>query len=224
MSAGIYAIVNVANGRRYIGSSARVCARLRQHGRDLSLGCHFNKHLQAAWNKYGEDQFRFVIVETVPNTDLLLDREQVRLTEHYPHVYNIGRHAARPFLGVKRSPMTEVHRQRLIAAHVGRLAPHTPAQREKIIAANKRRTGTHHTDAAKAKISAVQMGRKRPMKPETREKIRAIHTGMKASAEARKAMSEAAKRRVRVPFTTEQRANMSAAKRLWWQQRKEQAA
>ena len=52
---GIYRITNLINSKFYIGSSSNLKKRLYEHQRELNLGIHTNKHLQSAWNKYGEE-------------------------------------------------------------------------------------------------------------------------------------------------------------------------
>lgn len=59
MTCGIYCICNTANDKKYIGQSVNVEERLRRHKYELLNNKHFNKHLQRAWNKYGEDNFTF---------------------------------------------------------------------------------------------------------------------------------------------------------------------
>ena|SRR3990167_5102291 len=59
MSAGIYRIVNQATNRTYIGSGVRIAKRLHDHKKTLIDGTHCNRHLQRAWNKYGEQSFTF---------------------------------------------------------------------------------------------------------------------------------------------------------------------
>ena len=54
----VYCITNSVNGKRYIGSSAKSFkARWKCHINDLKRNCHYSKHLQSAWNKYGENNF-----------------------------------------------------------------------------------------------------------------------------------------------------------------------
>ena len=58
---GIYKILNTVNGKFYIGSTNNLRKRLYEHYRALNLGIHTNKHLQAAWIKYGKEGFKFQI-------------------------------------------------------------------------------------------------------------------------------------------------------------------
>ena len=60
---GIYSILNLENGKRYIGSSVNLYNRLHEHWHNLKNNKSHNKHLQSAWNKYGEENFLFNILE-----------------------------------------------------------------------------------------------------------------------------------------------------------------
>lgn len=60
---GVYKITNVINGMFYIGSSNNIEYRWKCHIRDLKNNRHVNSHLQNAWNKYGEKNFVFSILE-----------------------------------------------------------------------------------------------------------------------------------------------------------------
>jgi group I intron endonuclease len=51
MVAGVYWILNLVNGKVYIGSSVDVENRLQNHKKDLIAGKHRNPYLQRAWNK-----------------------------------------------------------------------------------------------------------------------------------------------------------------------------
>lgn len=197
MDAGIYAIVHLATGRRYVGSTGNLRSRLRSHRRELSRGVHRNRHLQGAWSKYGEAAFVSMVVERVADPALLRGREQAWLDAAQPLVYNCGKHAERPTLGVKRGTFTDDHREKLSAAKRGRSRPHTPEQRASIVAANKRRAGSSHTPETREKLRALNVGRKRaPFSPETIERMRiAALNRAKPSAADRLKMSEAAKRR-----------------------------
>ena len=65
----IYAITNLCNGKRYVGSSVAYKNRWSSHRRKLNKNKHVNVHLQAAWNKYKADNFTFVLLETDSGTD-----------------------------------------------------------------------------------------------------------------------------------------------------------
>ena len=60
---GIYKIENLINKKVYIGQSINIECRWNSHKNDLIRGNHINKYLQNAWNKYGNDNFKFEIIE-----------------------------------------------------------------------------------------------------------------------------------------------------------------
>ena len=60
---GIYSIKNVINNKEYIGSSRNLYNRLHEHFHNLKNNKSHNSHLQNAWNKYGENNFKFEILE-----------------------------------------------------------------------------------------------------------------------------------------------------------------
>ena len=76
MRSGIYKITNTANNKIYIGSSKDLAERWASHKQRLRKQTHANAHLQSAWNTYGEDAFRFEVVEYVPDPAHLLKKEQ----------------------------------------------------------------------------------------------------------------------------------------------------
>lgn len=67
---GIYRILNLVNGRYYVGSSADILRRWGDHLAALRGSRHKNIHLQRAWNKYGEAAFRLDVLERAPVSDL----------------------------------------------------------------------------------------------------------------------------------------------------------
>jgi group I intron endonuclease len=72
---GIYQIKNLTTGKFYIGSATNVNKRFTQHKDDLRKGVHDNRYLQNAWNKYGEQDFAFSVLEYCEK-DKLLKLEQ----------------------------------------------------------------------------------------------------------------------------------------------------
>lgn len=92
---GIYAIVNTLNNHKYIGSSKHIRDRMYQHRANLRNNRHHSVYLQNAYNKYGEDKFIWIILETCePIRDTLTHIEQKYLDLN-PE-YNIAKLATCP--------------------------------------------------------------------------------------------------------------------------------
>ena len=81
----IYCIFNKVNEKRYIGSATRGRERWRSHRQLLRNKIHFSSHLQNAWNKYGEENFEFQIVEYIPFENLTTEEivRQLNQREEY---------------------------------------------------------------------------------------------------------------------------------------------
>jgi group I intron endonuclease len=147
----IYKIINLVNNKFYVGSTTHKKVRFRTHRKMLRGNYHHCKHLQAAWNKYGEDNFVFVVVEVIADVEDLESAEDRWLVEHvgHPHCYNIGRSAKAPW----RNAPPE------ICPMFGKKLPESAKQQLRKSALrqwqeNDPRTGTIHTDETKVKIRA----------------------------------------------------------------------
>jgi len=68
---GVYKILCVPNGKIYIGSSVNIRVRFFYHRNTLRKQTHRNQYLQKAWNKYGENNFEFSILELADEHSLL---------------------------------------------------------------------------------------------------------------------------------------------------------
>jgi len=164
MTQGIYKIINVVNNKFYVGSAVDFTARKRRHWWALRSQRHANKHLQAAWNKYGEESFKFLIVEELPEGADILAAEDIWLKEHVgkDYCYNLGTEAVaftRGWYGEKNSMW-------------GKTFEHTPEAKARISAASKSRVqseeekakrrqtmkGHHVATSTRAKISATLSG------------------------------------------------------------------
>lgn len=78
---GVYRIVCVSSGKIYIGSASRSFrARWGIHLHHLRKGKHHSRHLQSAYNKYGEDSFIFQVVELCEPENCIA-REQWHMDE-----------------------------------------------------------------------------------------------------------------------------------------------
>lgn len=76
---GIYCLLNNITKEFYIGSvSSKGYFRRRwqKHMIDLLHNKHCNQHLQNSFNKYGKNNFQFLILEILEDDELILEREQ----------------------------------------------------------------------------------------------------------------------------------------------------
>lgn len=71
---GIYSIENIINHKKYIGQSVNIKSRWMKHKSELNNNNHDNDYFQKAWNKYGEENFEFTILEEC-SKDMLNERE-----------------------------------------------------------------------------------------------------------------------------------------------------
>jgi predicted GIY-YIG superfamily endonuclease len=70
-TSGIYLIRCQPTGKIYVGSAVDLRGRWDIHRRMLNKRTHHNDPLQAAWNLFGETEFKFEILEYVPKSQLL---------------------------------------------------------------------------------------------------------------------------------------------------------
>jgi group I intron endonuclease len=117
----IYQILNLINGKFYIGHSQDYDVRWWEHTRKLKVGKHDNAHLQRAWIKYGEGAFEFILIELVRENETL-NREQYWINLlgacDIKLGYNINPDALRPPSGLGRKRTPE-QRARISAATTG---------------------------------------------------------------------------------------------------------
>jgi group I intron endonuclease len=193
----IYRIVNTVNWKQYIGSTARVADRWKEHQRLLNAGKHHSPVLQRAWIKYGSEAFSFeILCTTPPDKDSILAEEQLCL-DWLPCEYNICTVAGSP-LGRKHSPKA---RARMSESQRNR-PPASEETRAKISEAGRRRRGEKRPPLSpehRAKIAEAgrhRRGEKRPPRSlEYRAKMSEVKRGQKHSPETREKLSEAARLR-----------------------------
>ena len=147
----IYKIRNVVNGKFYVGSAKDTRVRFRQHRKLLRKGTHHCKHLQAAWSKYGEDVFKFEVVERLSSWEELEPAEDRWLLEHVgqPYCYNSGRSARAPWRGVFGSDHPNYGK--VTPDSVKRLLSYATKEQWRV---SDPRTGKQHSEEVKKKMSA----------------------------------------------------------------------
>ena len=67
---GIYKIECLSNGKIYVGQSIAIKRRWIKHRTKLNHNKHDNRYLQHAWNKYGEGNFEFSVLEVCRKDEL----------------------------------------------------------------------------------------------------------------------------------------------------------
>ena len=160
MACGIYKIINIINNKFYVGSAVDLKRRKTRHFSELRKGKHNNRHLQAAWVKYGEQSFVFVVVEELSKDADILAAENVWLKEHVgkDYCYNLGVDATAPMLGMsgELSPTWGMKRTaEQLAAQSWEGKKHTPEAKEKI---RRHLVGKPKSIEVRAKISATLTG------------------------------------------------------------------
>lgn len=92
MKGYIYHIINKINNKRYVGQTINFQNRKATHLRNLKSNQHHSSKLQRAWNKYGEDNFKFLVkeVEIEKIEDLyFLEIEEIKKYDSYFNGYNM---------------------------------------------------------------------------------------------------------------------------------------
>jgi group I intron endonuclease len=195
MISGVYEIKNEINGHCYIGSSVNLIRRLYSHEHGLQNCYHQNKHLQSAYNKYGEKNFTFRILFYCDKENTLL-YEQICLDAFHP-IYNMSQRAtggsgpvsdevkqriSKALTGVKKAPFSDLHRQHIADAVRGKKRkPFSAEYRLHLSESGKGKHSIPHTELQKQRISASNIGKhsmsRGPMSEECKRKISAGNVG-----------------------------------------------
>ena len=169
MNCGIYLIINLVNNKYYVGSSNDCNKRFIQHKSELNRNIHGNRHLQKAWNKYGEHNFKLFIIDFVVENSLEAKEQEWIIKLHACNRdmgYNICA-AGRSQKGVKRS---EEFKLKNSITHLG----------------------SKHLEETKIKIGKSKLGKKRGKRSaEWQAKIVENRKWYKHSKEVKSKMSKA---------------------------------
>lgn len=179
-TSGIYKIINLINGRFYIGSAVQLNKRTKNHLYDLRANRHSNYKLQHDWLVHGEDNFSLEVIEEVKSAHLI-EREQFWMDTLKPK-YNI-RLTAENSLGAKHSEESKI---KVGLASKGRR--HSEETKEFCRQIN---IGRQKSPETRKKLSEANIGKKQS--PERVEKNRLAHLGRKHTDEAKRKIGLASK-------------------------------
>lgn len=91
LNVGVYTIKNKASGKIYIGSSNNLEKRKQQHFKELREKRHINKNLQSDFEKYGEENFIFFVIEYSWRSNRLeIEQKWINKYKKSGILYNIG--------------------------------------------------------------------------------------------------------------------------------------
>ena len=143
-------IINIINDKCYIGSAVDVRNRVNYHLSVLSRNLHHNGYFQAAWNKYGKENFIYLILEKTSKEDLEIKEQWWidRLKASNPkRGYNL-RKQANSNQGHKWSEEAKLN-----LSNVKKGKPRSAETKEKLRKANLGKTGRKNTEETKLKMS-----------------------------------------------------------------------
>jgi len=173
---GIYCIVNIINSKIYVGSAVDLKQRKHDHFKLLRGNNHFNNYLQRSFNKHGEFNFKFKLLETVNVKSDLITREQHWINKtnclNKNYGYNICPNAGNT-LGRKLNKKS--------------LAKMIASKKGKMMGPENTFYGKYHTKEAKLKMSKFHTGK--TLSDATKEKLSKAHKGRFISQETRKKIS-----------------------------------
>lgn len=157
----VYCIENKINNKKYIGSTINFRRRINIHLHFLRNGKHCSKHLQSAWNKYGEDSFNIFMIEIIEDKANIILREQYWIDFYESHNdkngYNINK-IAYSCLGVKRSEETKLKLSKL---KIGFKASEETKKKLSDLSKGENNSfyNKKHTDESKQKMREAHMGK-----------------------------------------------------------------
>jgi len=218
---GIYLINNLVNNKKYIGSTINMYMRFHNHLSQLRTKTHKNCHLQRAFDRDGENNFQFKIIENIHDVGSLAVREQYWMDYYQSGDRKFGYNL---IIDAVHFTVSEETREKMSKSKKGKKKSEehkiklhnnlkqysdnrkwTPSQREKLMIS--RRNPPPKSEETRRKSSVLQKGIKRgPLPLEVRKKMSASAKGRKKTAEHKMKIGLARKGK---KFTEEQRKHAS---------------
>lgn len=216
---GIYKIDNLINGKVYIGQVMNIDKRWKEHINSLNAQSHYNNYLQRAWNKYGQENFKFEVLEECEESELT-EREQYWI-DYYGGLNSSNNYNLRE--ADKCGKLSNVTIQK--RTETRKSFKHSEETKRKI---SQSHIGIKHSKETKQKLSDLHKGKKlsedtinklkqsayknkdkllgRKLSDKTKEKIRQAHLGKSLSEEHKRKIGEANKH---------SKASIVAIGRIW---------
>ena len=168
---GIYLIRNRISEKFYVGSSIDINRRWVRHIDDLNKNKHHSIKLQNSWNKHGQNNFDFFVIQKCDISNLeKLEQKWIDTLGVYKNGYNCTSISQ----NIGLLPKTAEHKRKIGLAHKGRKL--TEESKDKIrqkMLGKKRKPRSQET---KLKISQANKGKVRTK--EMREHLSAVKTGV----------------------------------------------
>lgn len=174
---GIYKCTCLSNGRCYVGQARSLLKRKQHHLYTLRNNKHRNIHMQRAWNKYGEDDFIWEIIECCPE-DMLNEREIYWIEKYdtFRDGFNMTSGGDKNYIvsseTLKKRSMslkkswTDERRQKISKSMLGKKNPMygrtgklNPAYGRNMSGKNSPSYGKRHTEEAKEKNRQAHLGK-----------------------------------------------------------------
>lgn len=215
--AGIYKIENKINHKIYIGQTNNLDKRKAEHFNELNNNKHFNYYLQRSVNKYGIDNFDFVVLQTCDNDRKLLNELETYWWVYYSklvgkeNMYNLAHTGNAHNTSETTRKNLSISHKGLVPPNKGKKASAETVEKLRIshlgqVSANK---GKHPSVETRRKISEHQKGRI------------PWNKGIPMSEEQKKKVSQGKKGQTYGKMSAEHKTNLVKSLKLAWKRRKE---
>lgn len=205
---GIYKIQSISFPNRvYIGSASSLKTRKAVHFNRLRNNNHHSHKLQRHFNKYGQKDLVFLIIE-ICGKEKLLQREQhyIDLFNPFFNICKIAGNTLNQKLsqatkdkismahkGRKRKPRSNETKRKISEANKGKIFSNETIEKMRIVQrGNKNSLGHRHTEETRKKISEARKGKPgHKHTEEFKKRMSKLSKGRKLSNEAKAKISQA---------------------------------
>ena len=190
---GIYAIKNKITNKMYIGQAINIQKRFISHKKSLIKKMHHSIKLQNSWNKYGEENFEFLIIEKCLIDEL--NSREIYWINHY-NSHNKGYNCTKGGNGTYGYKFTNEQLKKLSKSHKGQIPinkgqPRSEETKKRI---SEKCKGLKLSNETKQKIREANIGKK--LSEDHKQKISNSNKGLKRSEESKQKMSKSFKGRI----------------------------